>query len=58
MKLWTVVENGVINTSLEENQSYFGEFVDLYETEEQAQAHTQDGMNPKELKASAQNKDH
>ena len=52
MKLWTVVENGVINTSFEENQSYFGEFVALYETEEQAQAHTQ------ELKASAQNKDH
>ena len=58
MKLWTVVENGVINTSFDENKSYFGEFVDLYETEEQAQAHTQDGMNTKELKASAQNKDH
>ena len=58
MKLWTVVENGVVNTSFEENQSYFGEFVALYETEEQAQAHTQDGMNHKELEASTQNKDH
>lgn len=58
MKLWAVVEDGVINTSFEDDPSYFGELVALYETEEQAQAHIQDGMNPKELKASTQNKDH
>lgn len=58
MKLWAVVEDGVINTSFEDDPSYFGELVALYETQEQAQAHIQDGMNPKELKASTQNKDH
>lgn len=58
MKLWAVVEDGVINTSFEDDPSYFGEFVALYETQEQAQAHIQDGMSHKELKASAQNKDH
>lgn len=52
MKLWAVVEDGVINTSFEDDPSYFGELVALYETQEQAQAHIQDGMNPKGLKAS------
>ena len=40
MKLWAVVEDGVINTSFEDDPSYFGELVALYETQEQAQAHT------------------
>lgn len=36
MKLWAVVEDGVINTSFEDDPSYFGELVALYETEQSA----------------------
>lgn len=58
MKLWTVVEDSCIYTGGEYGNDYeLGLLIAVYETEEQAQAHISDGFNPKEYKASCQNKD-
>lgn len=57
MKLWAVVEDSCIYMDRECGNGYeLGILIAVYETEEQAQSHISDGFNPKEYKASSQNK--